>query len=452
MDEHALRERVRALATAQPDVEAALAAFRRERARRGRGRKVLAVAASIVVVIAASLGAFAFARDDGAPRPIVTGPGETTTTSTSAAPARPLPDVVGLDYRDATAQLDQYVSDGGRVRWTIDIVTPGRFGEVLGMSPPVGERLAPGQDIVIRVAASAEELGLGSQAEPPTLVATTWRDDPVPGLTPGIEDGTSAPECTVDGEALPAVRFLRGEVVGCRVANTVWLDQMPEAFAPVGTMPDVIGLRAAEASAELARLLPAAVVSPTSDVVEFRPDDPLGSVVATVPAVGQHVTRIYGVQLVTAPPLTRDAQTVRAYFPSSVGNSCRSSTAARRDVPGGDAIEAAFRSLLAGPNPDTDGTDVSWFEGSTTEALRSVDVRDGVLTVDLAPLRDWLGGIATTSCAGGAFQSAVQATAFQFAGVEAVEITQDGSCAAATAYFEGSGCNRTTRSDWLAGR
>ena len=97
----------------------------------------------------------------------------------------------------------------------------------------------------------------------------------------------------------------------------------------------------------------------------------------------------------------------------------------RQIASGRDPIQGAFKALLAGPSAAEAGA-VSWFSAETADALRSVSLFEGVLTVDLADISSIIPG-ASRSCGSAAFLAHLQATGFQSAEVQEIVFQFEGS-------------------------
>ena len=124
---------------------------------------------------------------------------------------------------------------------------------------------------------------------------------------------------------------------------------------------------------------------------------------------------------------TTAGQSVEVFFGVDGSADCGEVQAFRRQIPSDlDPMEGAFEALLAGPTEAETGAS-SWFSAETSDALRSVSVADGLLTVDLDDLSSVISG-ASSSCGSAALLAQLQATGFQFPDVQAIEFQFEGSC------------------------
>jgi spore germination protein GerM len=100
--------------------------------------------------------------------------------------------------------------------------------------------------------------------------------------------------------------------------------------------------------------------------------------------------------------------------------------------PGGgsteERLEAAIGALLEGPTAaEVDRGLRSWFSATTSEMLNGAAVADGIAIVDFADFSSLIPNASTTA-GRRELLSQIQATAFQFAEVESLEIQFDASC------------------------
>lgn len=124
---------------------------------------------------------------------------------------------------------------------------------------------------------------------------------------------------------------------------------------------------------------------------------------------------------------TPAGQSIDVYFGVEGSTDCGEVQAYSRQVPSEiDPIQGAFESLLAGPTA-AESSATSWFSTETADALRSVSLAEGRLTVDLADLSSVISG-ASSSCGSAALLAQLQATGFQFPEVEEIEFQFEGSC------------------------
>ena len=117
------------------------------------------------------------------------------------------------------------------------------------------------------------------------------------------------------------------------------------------------------------------------------------------------------------------------YFSVGDGTDCSQVAAFQRALPGSDdPIAAAFEQLVGGPTADevSDGAG-SFFSGETADAVNSVSLEGGLLTVDFVDFRLELNN-ASTSCGSASLLASLNQTAFQFDEVERVRYSILGSC------------------------
>jgi spore germination protein GerM len=124
---------------------------------------------------------------------------------------------------------------------------------------------------------------------------------------------------------------------------------------------------------------------------------------------------------------TTPGQSVDVFFGVDGSADCAEVQAFSRQIPSDlDPIQGAFEALLAGPTQAEAGA-TSWFSADTVDALRSVTLADGLLTVDLDDLSSVISG-ASSSCGSAALLAQLQATGFQFPEVQAIEFQFEGNC------------------------
>lgn len=154
----------------------------------------------------------------------------------------------------------------------------------------------------------------------------------------------------------------------------------------------------------------------------------------------------------TRAPTTTDApttttaaggQAVDVYF-SVDGDDCAAVEAFERTGPdGADPLELAFGELLAGPTGEEESAGAgSFFSAETADAVRAVNLSDGVLTVEFSDIR-FLNN-ASTSCGSVALLSSLSSTAFQFPEVERVRFTIWESCSLFWNWLQ-TECSEVTR-------
>jgi hypothetical protein len=195
------------------------------------------------------------ARGDGVTAPALAELLRSVTTASSVAPVRPtgrlvsLSDVVGLDYRDATARLE---SLGLRVAWTIEQSDNTAIGVVVAMSSPAATDVVAGSQIVLTVAGPQAHL----RGATSSFVPVAGGDDSVgsPGYI--VMDPPTLPASPEEAAAntpppvvrLPVV-FLHGELVALwsqgdpAFQAAVWLTKLTDGnyrytpAAPPPTLP-----------------------------------------------------------------------------------------------------------------------------------------------------------------------------------------------------------------------
>lgn len=145
---------------------------------------------------------------------------------------------------------------------------------------------------------------------------------------------------------------------------------------------------------------------------------------------------------------TAAEQTVDVYF-SVDGDDCGAVEAYERIGPmGADPIELAFDELLAGPDPSEEAAGAgSFFSSETADAVRSVTLEEGTLTVDFTDIR-FLDN-ASTSCGSNALISSLSSTAFQFEEVERVRFSIWESCSLFWNWLQAE-CSEMTREGTIA--
>lgn len=121
---------------------------------------------------------------------------------------------------------------------------------------------------------------------------------------------------------------------------------------------------------------------------------------------------------------------------------------------GGDAVllEAALRELLQGPSEaERQGGLSSFFSAETAGLLQGVSLDDdGRATVDFADFSDIIPN-ASTSFGSTMLLRALNATVFQFPGVQSVEYRFEGSCEAFWNWLQRD-CGVVDREEWTAER
>ena len=143
--------------------------------------------------------------------------------------------------------------------------------------------------------------------------------------------------------------------------------------------------------------------------------------------------------------IAADTQTVTIYFAVGDATDCSLVQGLEREVSAAaDPITAAFEALVAGPTAAeaADGAG-SFFSAATAEGVRSVDLTEGLLTIEFADFRTEISN-ASTSCGSASFLASLNATAFEFDEVERVRYTIFGSCNNFYNWLQGE-CQDQTR-------
>lgn len=131
----------------------------------------------------------------------------------------------------------------------------------------------------------------------------------------------------------------------------------------------------------------------------------------------------------TGSSTTDTTRVIEVFFSTGDGSDCSEVTGFERTVDAslGPAL-AAFEELVGGPTAAEEAAGASsFFSSATADALRSVSLTDGVLTVDFEDIRAEISN-AGTSCGSAAFTSGLNATAFQFSTVRKARYLFAGSC------------------------
>ncbi len=131
----------------------------------------------------------------------------------------------------------------------------------------------------------------------------------------------------------------------------------------------------------------------------------------------------------TTTTVPTEMNTVTLYFAVGDGSDCSMVQGFEREVPAtSDPIAAAFQELVAGPTAEEAAAGAgSFFSAATAEAVRSVDLTDGLLTIEFVDFRNEISN-ASTSCGSASFLASLNATAFEFDQVDRVRYTIFGSC------------------------
>ncbi len=167
----------------------------------------------------------------------------------------------------------------------------------------------------------------------------------------------------------------------------------------------------------------------------------------TTSTVAETTTTTVQNSTTTSPDTTMavDTQAVTIHFAVGDATDCSLVQGFERDVPAtADPITAAFEALVGGPTTaETSAGAGSFFSSATTGAVRSVDLTDGLLTIEFVDFRNELSN-ASTSCGSASFLASLNATAFEFAEVERVRYTIFGSCNNFYNWLQGE-CQDQTR-------
>lgn len=167
----------------------------------------------------------------------------------------------------------------------------------------------------------------------------------------------------------------------------------------------------------------------------------------TTSTVAETTTTTVQNSTTTSPDTTMavDTQAVTIHFAVGDATDCSLVQGFERDVPAtADPITAAFEALVGGPTTaETSAGAGSFFSSATTGAVRSVDLTDGLLTIEFVDFRNELSN-ASTSCGSASFLASLNATAFEFGEVERVRYTIFGSCNNFYNWLQGE-CQDQTR-------
>ena len=152
----------------------------------------------------------------------------------------------------------------------------------------------------------------------------------------------------------------------------------------------------------------------------------------------------------TTTTVPTEMDTVTVYFAFGDGTDCSEVHGFEREVPAtADPITAAFEALVGGPNPtETSAGAGSFFSPATTGSVRSIDLTDGLLTIEFVDFRSELSN-ASTSCGSASLVASLNATAFEFDEVERVRYTIFGSCNNFYNWLQGE-CQDQTRTGPVA--
>lgn len=126
---------------------------------------------------------------------------------------------------------------------------------------------------------------------------------------------------------------------------------------------------------------------------------------------------------------TIQGEIVQVVFAAEDQSDCSNVTAVDRSLDETtDPMKAVFELLVAGPttHENVEGA-VSMFSNETAGMLRSVELSNGLLTVDFEDLRPVIPN-ASTSCGHFSLIAQLNGTAFQFPEVERVTYQIEGSC------------------------
>lgn len=148
--------------------------------------------------------------------------------------------------------------------------------------------------------------------------------------------------------------------------------------------------------------------------------------------------------LATTTTVPTEMDTVTLYFAVDAAD-CSAVQGFEREVPAtSDPIATAFDALVGGPTAaETSAGAGSFFSPATSEAVRSVDLTEGLLTIEFVDFRNEISN-ASTSCGSASLVASLNATAFEFDEVERVRYTIFGSCNNFYNWLQGE-CQDQTR-------
>ncbi len=153
------------------------------------------------------------------------------------------------------------------------------------------------------------------------------------------------------------------------------------------------------------------------------------------------------------PPVTEPQVTkVKVFFNDDDPDECASVEGWTRSVPAGaDPLRHAFDELVKGPrSSEVSAGAFSFFSRATAGMVRSTTTDGDVLVVDFDDFRAVRGmSNAGTSCGSGALLGQLDATAFQFAGIDLVRYELEGNCQEFGAFLQ-TDCIEVRRADWEA--
>lgn len=170
------------------------------------------------------------------------------------------------------------------------------------------------------------------------------------------------------------------------------------------------------------------------------------STIADVPTSASTSTSTStSIQATTTSTDTPDGVTVHLAFSTGDGSDCSEVGPVPRSVPANtDPTKAAFDLLVAGPTAaEVEAGSSSVFSETTAGTVKSAILHEGLLTVDFEDSRVELNN-ASTTCGSEALLAQLNGTAFQFAAVERVTYTINGSCEAFFNWLQ-RGCEVLTR-------
>lgn len=121
--------------------------------------------------------------------------------------------------------------------------------------------------------------------------------------------------------------------------------------------------------------------------------------------------------------------TVDVYFSTGDGTDCAEVSAFARTGPRTTApVRLALDQLVGGPTVEEEDRGAgSLFSTETADAIRSINLKDGLLVVDFRDVRSDLNN-ASTSCGSQALLNQLNSTVFEFPVVERVRYQINGSC------------------------
>jgi hypothetical protein len=129
------------------------------------------------------------------------------------------------------------------------------------------------------------------------------------------------------------------------------------------------------------------------------------------------------------PSASAPTSTVDVYYSTGDGSDCGEVSAFPRTAARTLGVaRLALDQLVAGPTAAEEALGASsFFAASTADAVRSINLRNGLLTVDFRDIRSELAN-ASTSCGSEALLAQLNSTVFQFPTIQRVRYQINGSC------------------------